>query len=159
MEKEIYKIHDVIKANSAWTNRRVLLRWFLYLVIAVLCAWGASTFCKTERGTSIGLVICCGIWTILFFCGLMTAMSAVASVIFVCSDGTLCIRLMGFRKFIRFEDMEKVTVPREGNKWVLDNGNEQVELPVAAFPQLDTELPKLMLSAKNNPTIYREYPL
>ena len=159
MDKKIYRIYDVIKANGAWTNRRVFERWLLYVVIAILAAWFASVFSKSESDTTIALMICCGLWAVHFFFGLMSAMTAVASVIFICSDGTLCIRLMGLRKFIRFEEMENVTVQRNGNKWLLDNGSEQLELPVSAFPQLDIELPKLMLAAKNNPTIYREYPL
>jgi hypothetical protein len=80
-------------------------------------------------------------------------------VIFICSDGTLCIRLIGLKKNIHFDDMEHVIVQRKDDNWLLDNGTEQVELPTSAFPRLASELPKLMLSAKNNPTIYREYPL
>ena len=159
MGKKIYRIFDVIKANPAWTHRRVFLRWFLYLVIAIVAAWAAATFCKTEKETTFALVICCCLWAVLFFKGLAIAMTAVASVIFICSDGTLCIRLIGLKKNIHFDDMENVTVKRDDNTWVLDNGSEQVELPVSAFPKLASELPKLMREAKNNPTIYREYPL
>ena len=159
MGKKLYKIFDVIKANPAWTHRRVFLAWFIYLVMAVFAAWAAATLCKSEKETTFALVVCCCLWMVLFTRGLMVAMTAVASVIFICTDGTLCIRLMRSKKNIRFDDMENVTVQRNDNTWLLDNGSEQVELPVSAFPQLDTELPKLMREAKNNPTIYREYPL
>ena len=159
MAKKIYRIFDVIKANPSWTHRRVFLHWFFYLVMAVIAAWAAATFSKSQKETTFALVICCCLWMVLFTRGLMVAMTAVASVIFICSDGTLCIRLMRMKTNIHFDDMENVTVKRNENTWVLDNGTEQVELPVSAFPQLDTELPKLMREAKNNPTIYREYPL
>lgn len=159
MEKKTYRIHDVIKASPAWTNRRVLLHWLRYAVIAIFAAWAASTFCKTQKETTFALIVCCCLWAVLFFKGLSAAMTAVASVIFICTDGTLCIRLIGLKKNIHFDDMEHVIVQRKDDNWLLDNGTEQVELPTSAFPRLASELPKLMLSAKNNPTIYREYPL
>jgi len=152
------KIHQVITSDAAWRHRASVWGWAKAVLVSCILAFIVSRFSNGPKETLLGMIVCCAFWVIFLGRMMVFTMKLAAASIFVCVDGSVFIMDIKQKIHLKFQspdDIPKITGDNE-NWLIADSLGNSVSLSKKAYPKLDMELPKAMLSAAANPTLYRE---
>ena len=152
------KIHSAIRAEKKWVRDRIIRYCLMMLFCCFCCIYGASRLSNHfgEKGTLAAMVFCMALGLFMLTRAMAFTVSALASAILICVDGRIRVQILREKFFMEFD---KAPSPEEietdNGFWLLtDKEGSKCELPVAAFPNLNTMLPQEIKKALDNPNNY-----
>lgn len=152
------KIHSAIRAEQKWVRDRIIRYCFMTVFCCFCCIFAASKISHHfgEKGTLAILILCTALALFALTRAMTFTVSALASALLICVNGKVRVQILRDKFFMQFDKAPAPEdIKKENDFWVLtDTEGFKCDIPINAFPNLDTMLPREIQKALDNPNSF-----